>query len=97
MSGPSPGRLLLMSAVLACGAGVDLLLEQIADGRGADLDAHQRQCVHCQAAITEFTVIWEPVAELASTPVPAPPGLTAAVMSQTVTVDGILPGDGTSD
>ena len=85
MSGPSPGRqqsrLFLTSPALACGAEVDLLLEQIADGRGADLDAHQRQCVHCQAAITEFTAIWAPVAELASTPVPAPPGLTAAVMS----------------
>lgn len=84
MSGPSPGRpqpRLLTSAALACGAEVDLLLEQVADGRGADLDAHQRQCVHCQAAITEFTVIWEPVARLASTPLRAPPGLTAAVMS----------------
>jgi uncharacterized alkaline shock family protein YloU len=85
VSGPSPDRQqprLLTSAALACGAEVDLLLEQIADGRGADLDVHQRQCVHCQAAITEFTAIWEPVAELASTPVPAPPGLTAAVMSR---------------
>lgn len=85
MSDPSAGRqqarLLLASATLACGAEVDLLLEQVTDGRGADLDAHQRGCVHCQAAITEFTAIWSPVTELASTPVPAPPGLTAAVMS----------------
>ena len=85
MSGPSPGRQqsrqLLTSAALACGVDVDLLLEQVADGRGADVDAHQLQCVHCQAAITEFTAIWEPVGELASTPVPAPPGLTTAVMS----------------
>jgi len=85
VSGPSPGRqqsrLFLTSPALACGAEVDLLLEQIADGRGADLDAHQRLCVHCQAAITEFTAIWKPVAELASMPVPAPPSLTDAVMS----------------
>ena len=83
MSGPSPYRQqprLLTSASLACGAEVDLLLEQVADGYGADLDAHQRQCVHCHAAITEFTALWEPVAELASMPVPAPPSLTAAVM-----------------
>ncbi len=83
MSGPSPYRQqprLLTSASLVCGAEVDLLLVQIADGRGAGLGAHQGQCVHCQAAITEFTALWEPVAELASTPVPAPPGLTAAVM-----------------
>jgi uncharacterized alkaline shock family protein YloU len=38
--------------------------------------------VHCQAAIAEFTALWAPVAETAATPVPAPPGLTAAVMSQ---------------
>jgi uncharacterized alkaline shock family protein YloU len=73
-------RLLLASVTLACGTEVDLLLEQVTDGRGADLDAHQRSCVHCQAAIAEFTAIWSPVTELASTPVPAPPGLTAAVM-----------------
>jgi uncharacterized alkaline shock family protein YloU len=77
---PQQARL-LTSATLACGAEVDLLLEQVSDGRGADLDGHQRSCVHCQAAIAEFTAIWSPVTELASTPVPAPPGLTAAVMS----------------
>jgi hypothetical protein len=84
VSEPSPGRQqprLLLSAALACGAEVDLLLEQIADGRGADLNAHQRLCVPCQAAITEFTAIWKPVAELAIMPVPAPPSLTDAVMS----------------
>jgi uncharacterized alkaline shock family protein YloU len=85
VSDPPPdrqqARVLLTSATLPCGADVDLLLEQVADGRSADLDAHQRECVHCQAAIAEFTSIWGPVTELASTPVPAPPGLTAAVMS----------------
>jgi uncharacterized alkaline shock family protein YloU len=77
-----PGRQLLRSVTLPCGAEVDLLLEQVADRRGPDLDDHQRQCVHCQAAITEFTTLWEPVTELAASPVPAPPGLVAAVMSQ---------------
>jgi len=38
--------------------------------------------VHCQAAIAEFTALWAPVAETAARPAPAPPGLTAAVMSQ---------------
>jgi uncharacterized alkaline shock family protein YloU len=75
-------RQLLSSATLPCGADVDLLLEQVADGRAADLDAHQRECVHCRAAIAEFTAVWRPVTELAASPVPAPPGLTAAVMSQ---------------
>jgi len=67
---------------LPCDAEVDLLLEQAADGRGADWDAHQQLCVHCQAALGEFTALWGPVAELAAAPVPAPPGLVAAVMSQ---------------
>src|ERR1700734_1045703 len=72
-----------MDAVtLPCGAETDPLLEQVADGRAADLDAHQRDCVHCQAAIAEFAALWAPVADTAAHPVPVPPGLTAAVMSQ---------------
>ena len=73
---------LLDAITLPCGAEIDLLLEQVTDGRAADLDAHQRECVHCQAASAEFTALWAPVAEIAARPVPAPPGLTAAVMSQ---------------
>jgi len=80
--GRPPARPLFGTAALPCGADVDLLLEQVAEGRGADPDAHQRQCVHCQAALTEFTAVWDPVAELAAAPVPAPPGLAAPVMSQ---------------
>jgi uncharacterized alkaline shock family protein YloU len=75
-------RQLLGSATLPCGADLDLLLEQAADGRAADLDAHQRDCLHCQAAITEFAALWQPVTDLAASPVRTPPGLTAAVMSQ---------------
>lgn len=73
---------LLTSATLPCGAEVDLLLEQVADGRGTELDVHQRDCVHCQATLAEFAALWSPVTELAGTAVPAPAGLTAAVMSQ---------------
>lgn len=73
---------LLSAVTLPCGAEIDPLLEQVADGRAAQLDAHQRECVHCQAAIAEFTALWAPVTETAATSVPAPPGLTAAVMSQ---------------
>ncbi len=83
---PPPGdpaaRPLLGAATLPCGADVDLLLEQVADGRGADRDAHQQRCVHCQAALSEFTALWAPVTELTAAPIPAPPGLAAAVMSQ---------------
>ena len=59
-----------------------MLLEQAAEGLAADRDAHQRNCVHCQAALTEFTALWRPVTELAGNPVPAPPALVASVMSQ---------------
>jgi uncharacterized alkaline shock family protein YloU len=82
VNGPMPARTPLDDASLPCGADVDLLLEQAAQGRGADRDAHQHLCVHCQAALGEFTVLWGPVAELAAAPVSAPPALAAAVMSQ---------------
>lgn len=75
-------RHLLDAGTLPCGADVDPLLEQVADGHASDRDAHQRDCVHCQAAIAEFAALWAPVTEAAASPVPAPPGLTAAVMSQ---------------
>jgi hypothetical protein len=75
-------RHLLNAVTLPCGADVDALLEQVADGHGADRDAHQRDCVHCQAALAEFAALWAPVIDTAARPVPAPPGLTAAVMSQ---------------
>jgi uncharacterized alkaline shock family protein YloU len=81
-----PAGHLLESATLPCGADVDVLLEQVADGRGAELDDHQQECVHCQAAIAEFAALWQPVTELAGDPVPAPPGITAAVMSQIQTL-----------
>jgi uncharacterized alkaline shock family protein YloU len=78
----SPASYLMDAVTLPCGAEVDPLLEQVADGRAGDLDVHQRDCVHCQAAIAEFAELWAPVAEKAAAPVTAPPGLTAAVMRQ---------------
>ena len=80
MTGPVSD--LLDAAALPCGAEVDPLIEQVADGRGGDLDAHQRDCVHCQAAIAEFAALWAPVADMAASLVAAPAGLTAAVMRQ---------------
>ena len=81
-AGGQADRHLLDTVTLPCGADVDPLLEQVADGRAADRDAHQRDCVHCQAAVAEFAALWAPVTETAAGPVLAPPGLTAAVMSQ---------------
>ena len=80
--GGQPAGPLLSAVTLPCGAEVDLLLEQAADGHTEDLDSHQRVCVHCQAALAEFAALWSPVTEFAATHVPAPPGLAAAVMRQ---------------
>ncbi|MGI8760205.1 MAG: Asp23/Gls24 family envelope stress response protein [Jatrophihabitantaceae bacterium] len=72
--------------LLPCGADPDELLEQVADGRGEQLDAHQRDCVHCQASVTELEIQWTPIATALASPVDVPPGLgatlTAAVLSR---------------
>lgn len=81
-AGGQPAGPLLSAVTLPCGAEVDLLLEQAADGHAADLDSHQRECVHCQAALAEFAALWSPVTELAAVPVSPPHGLVAAVMTQ---------------
>ena|SRR5579875_3825089 len=67
---------------LACGADIDGLLEHAADGNAEQLTEHQRQCVHCQAALQEFSRVWEPVRLLAAEPVRVPAALKAAVASQ---------------
>jgi uncharacterized alkaline shock family protein YloU len=77
----APGHL-LNAGSLACGADVDTLLEQIADGHARQLTDHQRDCVHCQAAIGELNALWSPVRELAAAPVPSPPGLATAVIGR---------------
>jgi uncharacterized alkaline shock family protein YloU len=67
---------------LACGAGVDELLEQAADGHAGQLTDHQRHCLHCQAAMQEFSRVWEPVRRLAAQHVAVPATLKTAVASQ---------------
>jgi hypothetical protein len=67
---------------LACGAGVDEVLEQAAEGQADQLTGHQRGCLHCQAALQEFSRVWEPVRRLAAEPVALPAALKAAVSSQ---------------
>ncbi|MEO7262625.1 MAG: Asp23/Gls24 family envelope stress response protein [Jatrophihabitantaceae bacterium] len=84
MTDPSRARRLLESASqrLACDAGVDELLEQVADGGADRLDSHQRDCAHCRAAIAEFRVLWEPVQKYARQPVSLPRRLRASVLKQ---------------
>jgi hypothetical protein len=84
--GPAaPGTSRLLSGTighLACGAAVDELLEQAADGHAGRLTDHQRHCLHCQAALQEFSRIWEPVRSLAAEHVAVPPALKIAVATQ---------------
>jgi uncharacterized alkaline shock family protein YloU len=67
---------------LACGADADQLLEQAADGLAGELTAHQRSCPHCQAALREFSRIWEPVRSLAAQHVSLPAAVRTAVTRQ---------------
>jgi uncharacterized alkaline shock family protein YloU len=67
---------------LACGAGVDELLEQVADGDADQLNPHQRGCPHCQAAIAEFNLLWAPVREYARQPVSLPQRLRNSVLKE---------------
>ncbi len=67
---------------LACGADVDELLEQAADGHAGQLTDHQRHCLHCQAALQELSRLWEPVRSLAAEHVAVPATLKTAVASQ---------------
>jgi uncharacterized alkaline shock family protein YloU len=67
---------------LACGADIDELLEQAADGHAGQLTDHQRHCLHCQAALQEFSHVWAPVRRLAAEHVAVPAALKTAVASQ---------------
>ena len=67
---------------LACGADVDELLEQAANGYASRLTAHQRDCLYCQAALSEFGQVWEPVRSVAAEQVAVPAALKTAVASQ---------------
>jgi uncharacterized alkaline shock family protein YloU len=67
---------------LACGAAIDELLEQAADGHAGQLTSHQRHCPHCQAALPEFSRLWEPVRSLAAEHIAVPATLKTAVASQ---------------
>jgi len=70
------------AGTLACGADVDELIEQVADGRAAQLTEHQRECPHCQAALREFSLIWAPVRMVAAEPVRLPAAVRSAVLRQ---------------
>lgn len=76
---------------LPCGAAVDDLLEQVADGAGRHRTAHQTTCPHCQAALAEYDRLFEPVRELAAEPVAVPDTVLADVIRR---IRGALPDSG---
>jgi uncharacterized alkaline shock family protein YloU len=67
---------------LLCGRSAEGLLAQVADGRADELDGHQRQCVHCRAAMAEYDRLWAPVRELAAAKVSAPESIVEKALSR---------------
>ena len=70
---------LLQADALPCGHDVDEIFEQVADGHGETSPTTNAGCVHCQAAITEFTRLWAPVQASIRTPLPTPGEIVGAV------------------
>lgn len=66
---------------LPCGARVDELLDQVAEGRPPRDPAHQARCPHCRAALAHLTEVWAPVQDLAQEEVRAPADLLQTVMA----------------
>jgi uncharacterized alkaline shock family protein YloU len=57
---------------LPCGASVDDLVAQVADGNAARRTPHQQNCTHCQAALAEYDRLWGPVTALAAEQIHVP-------------------------
>jgi uncharacterized alkaline shock family protein YloU len=65
---------------LACGRPTGPLLEQVAEGRAAQLDEHQRGCPHCRAALGELERLWGPVRAVAADRPRAPASVVEAAL-----------------
>ncbi|TCK26226.1 Asp23/Gls24 family envelope stress response protein [Pseudonocardia endophytica] len=74
--GPDPGEL------LRCGRHADALLDQVAAGQAGQYDAHQSDCVHCQAALAEYERLWAPMRQLAAQKIAAPEGRIDRIMQR---------------
>jgi hypothetical protein len=66
---------------LPCGADLDALVVQVADGVPGDL-AHQAGCRHCQAALAQLEALWSLVGRLAAERVDAPKRIDAVVLGR---------------
>ncbi|MCW2566655.1 MAG: hypothetical protein JWN54_752 [Mycobacterium sp.] len=68
--------------VLRCGAAVDDLLDQVADGNATRRTGHQADCAHCRAALAELDDLWSPVRAYAAEEITAPADLLSRMMVQ---------------
>jgi hypothetical protein len=66
---------------LPCGADLDALVAQVADGAPGDL-AHLAVCPWCQAALAELRELWSLAGRLAAERVEAPARIDAVVMGR---------------
>ncbi|MEV0051033.1 Asp23/Gls24 family envelope stress response protein [Saccharopolyspora shandongensis] len=66
---------------LPCGAAVDDVFAQVADGHAARRSTHQAGCPHCQAALAEYDRLWSPVREVADAAVHPPDSPLQAALS----------------
>lgn len=65
---------------LPCGADIDDLIAQVADGDASLRTPHQTDCPHCQAALAEYYQLFAPVRRLAAEPVPVPDAVLEEVL-----------------
>jgi uncharacterized alkaline shock family protein YloU len=65
---------------LPCGRELGDIVEQVADGRGEELDAHQRTCRYCQAALADAGRLWGPVRRYAEETVEVPPQVVESLV-----------------
>jgi hypothetical protein len=66
---------------LRCGADLDALVAQVADGVPGDL-AHQAGCPHCEAALAQIEELWSLAGQLARERVEAPDRIDVVVMGR---------------
>jgi uncharacterized alkaline shock family protein YloU len=69
-----------MNERLPCGADMDALVEQVADGDERLRSPHQEICVHCQTALEELARAWAPVSALAGSEAALPERVVHRIM-----------------
>lgn len=65
---------------LPCGRELGDIVEQVVDGHGDDLDAHQQTCRYCQAALEDTERLWNPVRSFVAEPLEVPDELVESLV-----------------